>query len=240
MFAIVPTISLAFTIFTISMAVLFIFAIQFVGKPLNETPQTINRQTIFTVLGLLMFMGITGILAATGVLLNFSQIPPPFGVTMAITFGLTIFLFGFSKWGARLANGLSFQVLMGFQSFRIVVELFLFQLFKADIIPVQMTFAGLNWDILTGIVALIYLLAQTHIKIPKWALIAFNIFGLALVINIVIVAFLSAPFPIRVFMNEPANTIVGYFPFIWLPTFLVPLAIGGHILAFRKLFPKKS
>ena len=58
-----------------------------------------------------------------------------------------------------------------------------------------------------------------------------NILCLMLLINIVTIALLSAPVPFRVFMNEPANTIVTTFPFIWLPALLVPLAYGLHILS---------
>lgn len=102
-----------------------------------------------------------------------------------------------------------------------------------------MTFEGLNWDIVTGILALMYWVVQSHINIPRWAIIAFNVIGLALVLNIVVISTLSTPITIRVFMNEPANTLIAYIPFIWLPTFLVQLAIGGHILTFRKLVIEK-
>ncbi|HKQ78896.1 MAG TPA: hypothetical protein VJ810_34675 [Blastocatellia bacterium] len=59
--------------------------------------------------------------------------------------------------------------------------------------------------------------------------------GLALLINIVTIAILSAPTPLRKFFNEPANTFVTYFPFVWLPAFLVQAAWFGHLLVFRRL-----
>ncbi len=40
---------------------------------------------------------------------------------------------------------------------------------------------------------------------------------------------------IRKFFNEPANTFVTYFPFVWLPAFLVQAAWFGHLLVFRRL-----
>ena len=70
---------------------------------------------------------------------------------------------------------------------------------------------------------------------PKAALWFWNLVGLALLINIVTIAVLSAPLPIRMFHNEPANTLVAFFPYIWLPTFLVQAALGGHLLVFRYL-----
>jgi hypothetical protein len=69
-------------------------------------------------------------------------------------------------------------------------------------------------------------------------MIAWNLISLGLLINIVAIAIVSMPSPLRIFHNEPANTIVAEFPFIFLPTFLVPLAYGLHFLSLRKLTAK--
>ena len=58
-----------------------------------------------------------------------------------------------------------------------------------------------------------------------------------LVVNIVTIAVLSMPTPLRMFMTEPANTIAPtHAPYIWLPVFLVQAALFGHLLVFRKLW----
>lgn len=240
MFPIAPSTSLLFIIFVFLMAVLLVFAVQTAGKRLNESIEVTRKWSRNTVIVLIILFVSTGFLAFKGILLEFDRIPPPFGIMGIFFLILTITLTARSAWGARLANGLPFQILIGFQSFRIIVELFLFQLYKAGIVPVQMTFEGRNWDIVAGVLALAYLVTQTRVSVPRWALISINIIGLVLVINIVVIAILSTPLPIRAFMNEPANTVVAHFPFIWLPAFLVPLAIGGHILAFRKLLIEKN
>jgi hypothetical protein len=41
-------------------------------------------------------------------------------------------------------------------------------------------------------------------------------------------------------MNEPANTIVAQFPFIYLPGVLVVLAFVFHVFSLRQLLLKKS
>jgi hypothetical protein len=235
MFPIVPSISLWFAVFVLVMAVLLVMAVQAAGRHLNEPAEVTVKWVGGTVIALIILLTITGFLAFKGVLLNFEQIPPPLGIVVLLSTILTVVLCTRSTWGGRLANGLTFQVLIGFQSFRIIIELFLFQLHHVGIIPVQMTFEGLNWDIVTGILALVYLIIQSRISVSREVLIAFNVIGLIFVINIVVIATLSTPIAIRVFMNEPANTLIGYVPFIWLPAFLVQLAIGGHLLALRKL-----
>jgi len=238
MFPIVPTISLLFTIFVLVMVILLVVAVQTAGRQLNETAKVTNRWTRNTVITLVIFFGLTGFLSFKGVLLNFERFPPPIGIVIVFSSVATLILAIVSKWGTRLAQGLSFQILIGFQVFRIIVELFLFQLQKSGVAPIQMTFEGRNWDILTGVLALLLFLVQSRMPLPKWILAAFNILGLGLVLNVVIVGMLSLPTPFRIYMNEPANTFIAYLPFVWLPVFLVQLAIGGHILSFRKLMAK--
>lgn len=36
-------------------------------------------------------------------------------------------------------------------------------------------------------------------------------------------------------MNEPANVWITWPPFVWLPAVLVPVALLGHLLLFRRL-----
>ena len=141
----------------------------------------------------------------------------------------------FSKFGTLLVKNIGFVGLVGFQAFRIPVEIWLHQLYKQGITPIQMTYQGLNWDILSGITALVLALTATKRTVPKGWYWAWNLAGLALLVNIVTIAILSMPVPFRVFLNEPANTFVTVFPQIWLPTVLVQAAFFGHLLVFRKL-----
>ena len=120
------------------------------------------------------------------------------------------------------------------QSFRIVMELILLMLFLENVIPKQMTFEGRNFDILVGLTAILTGYFVYRKKISNNFIIAWNIFGLALLANIVVIAILSTPLPFRVFMNEPANTIIAYFPFVWLPGFVVPVAYTMHLLSIKK------
>jgi len=113
-------------------------------------------------------------------------------------------------------------------------------LFIQELLPIQMTFEGRNFDILAGITGpIVAYLAYSKKVLSRSVVIAWNILCLGLLINIVVTALLSIPSPFRYFMNEPANTIVAEFPIIWLPGFLVPLAYGLHFLSLRKLINEK-
>lgn len=128
------------------------------------------------------------------------------------------------------------RVLTSLQGFRVFVEILLWMLFIQNLLPEQMTFEGRNFDILAGVTAplVAYFLSEN-----KKLMIVWNLLSLALLINIVTIAILSMPSPFRVFFNEPSNTIVTTFPFIFLPTFLVPLAYALHFLSLRKLLMKE-
>ena len=66
-------------------------------------------------------------------------------------------------------------------------------------------------------------------RLPRPALHVWNAVGFALLVNIMAVAILSFPTPFRQFWNEPANVFVTRLPYVWLPTFLVPVAWFGHV-----------
>jgi hypothetical protein len=121
----------------------------------------------------------------------------------------------------------------------VFVEILIWMLFIQNLLPVQMTFEGRNFDILAGLTAPIMSYLAFQNKVSKMVLIIWNIACLGLLINIVSVAILSMPTPLQYFHNEPANTIVTVFPISLLPAFLVPLAYMQHFFSLRLLTLKK-
>jgi len=102
-------------------------------------------------------------------------------------------------------------------------------------------FALSDFDVITGLLALPvgYFLARKKTFSPKLAIV-FNIAGMLLLLNILVIAVLSMPTPLRYFMNEPSSGIVATFPYILLPGVLVPIAYGMHIFSFRQLLVKND
>ncbi|MBL7841343.1 MAG: hypothetical protein JNJ75_14470 [Cyclobacteriaceae bacterium] len=212
---------------------------------LPKTSLTAEQQQKFTRRLLLAFFGWLGfvyIWSRFGIFSNFSLFP--FNAAPVILIPLiTIVLFTFSKNIKEILPCIPQENIIKLQVFRFYVEVLLWALFSVSILPVQMTFEGRNFDVITGVTAV---LLTTRIsgfmlldKMSNALVIAWNILGLALLINIVVIAILSMPTPLRVFMNEPANTIVTEFPISMLPAFLVPLAYMLHLLSIRKAAIKK-
>jgi len=104
-----------------------------------------------------------------------------------------------------------------------------------------MTFEGRNFDILSGLTApLIIWLAWKNDVPDRKILLAWNFICLALLINIVVNAVLSAPFPFQQFGFDQPNIAVLYFPFVWLPGFVVPAVLVSHLIAIRALLKKSQ
>ena len=103
------------------------------------------------------------------------------------------------------------------------------------VMPPQMSYSGLNFDILTGVTALLLAVALATGRAGRRTAAAWNVLGSVLLLNILVIAFLSTPLPIRVFMNEPANVWITRAPFVWLPTVMVCSAIIGHIAVLRRV-----
>jgi len=156
---------------------------------------------------------------------------------------ITILIFTLSKTVKEILLYIPQEKIIWMQSFRFYVEVLLWALYASALLPVQMTFEGRNFDIITGVTAVLLTTRLSSFmlldKLPKVAIIIWNMIGLALLLNIVAIALLSMPTPFRYFMNEPANTIVTQFPISLLPAFLVPLAYMLHIMSLRKALIKK-
>ena len=178
------------------------------------------------------------ILGKSGALQNFNRLPPPFMLFFLASLILSA-VFSFSRWGKQLAYNIPLHYLVGFHVFRILAELVLFLGLREGIAPVQLTFEGLNFDILTGvsapIVALMYRRSQNKYLIWAW-----NILGLVCLANIYVIAMLSFPTPFRVFANEPSNIWVTQSPYILLPEVLVICALIGHLLVTQALRRRRS
>jgi hypothetical protein len=192
-----------------------------------------KKRNIFrgTLAGLLFWLIVTAIFAAAGILSDFSTLPPRFFIVLIVPL-IVIILISRTDSLKEILRHVAPEQLIYLQSFRIFVEILLWMLYLENELPIQMTFEGRNFDVLAGLTAVVVAFLLQRKIIGKRFIYVWNIFSLILLTNIVTIAILSTPVPFRVFMNEPANTIVTTFPFVWLPALLVPMAYGLNVLSF--------
>jgi hypothetical protein len=171
--------------------------------------------------------------ASVGVLRDWDRRPPPFAMAVAIPLLLTI-LFALSSVGRQVATLSSFALIISIQSFRLPLELVMHHAATIGLMPSQMSYSGRNFDILTGALALP--VAWISARAPQSRQIVFwwNLLGTVLLINIVVIAVASTPL-VGAFGSDRLNTWVAEAPYIWLPAILVPAAVLGHALIWRKL-----
>jgi disulfide bond formation protein DsbB len=189
-------------------------------------------QRLRGVLVVAAYLGITGAVAQTGVLWDFSRMPPPMPLLLVACFAVTVAL-AFSPLGTQLVERTPIAWLIGYQAFRFPLELWLHAMSERDRIGVQLTWSGLNFDVATGASALAVALYALRAPPPRWLVAAWNWLGFALLLNIGWIAVASFPTPLRIFPGD--NAIVATFPYVWLPAFLVQAALFGHVLVFRWL-----
>jgi hypothetical protein len=179
-----------------------------------------------------VWLAVTGILGYTAKLHDFGQTPPRIAVLIVLAV-VGVYFGSYFSAARKLIESPGLAWLIGLQVFRVAVEIFLDLGYRAGFVPVQMTLEGRNFDVVTGLTALPMAWLVAKQKAPRWLIYAWNTMGLALLLNVMVIAALSMPTPLRHFHNEPANTFVTYFPYVWLPTYLVQVAWMSHLLIFR-------
>jgi hypothetical protein len=230
-----PTyISLIFCVTTVATLILFFFAIK------KSNSETIKRKATKIIIGLTIWLMLQAILSLKNVYnSNTNSLPPKilfFGILPAM---LTIVFLFATKKGRQFIDSLPLVNLTFLNIVRIPVEFVLFWLFLNKAVPQLMTFEGRNFDILAGITApIIAYFGLKKKKLSRNIVLVWNIICLGLLINIVVNGFLSAPSPLQQFAFDQSNIAILNFPFTWLPTFIVPLVLFGHLVSIRQLIKR--
>lgn len=179
-------------------------------------------------------MALTAVIAAAGVLARFDRRPPPLALLLAAMLALSLGL-ALSRIGAAFSR-LPLEWLVGLNAFRLPLELAMHRAVDEGVMPRQMSFSGWNFDIVTGLTALVVAFLLARRSCPRALVVAWNALGSVLLAAILVIAVASTPM-VRAFGGDPAslNTFVVWFPFVWLPTVLVPAAIFLHVVIARAL-----
>jgi len=185
-------------------------------------------------LALAAWLGLLAMLVQSGRMatLPLNGLPLFFGPILVIWI-----VVGLSPVGRRVATAIPLTLLVGFQAFRLPLELVLHSWAAQGTIPGTMTWTGQNWDIVSGVVALVCApFVSRHPGAARFA----NIMGLALLLNVMRVALWSTPVSFGWHVIPPLQL-----PFQLPYAFIGPVCVGGalfgHIVLTRALWlPRKS
>jgi len=193
-----------------------------------------SRQKVLLVTRIVLagWLGLIGILAKQGVFFDFRSLPPKFAFAFIPSL-VAMLVLAFSPSARRVAEALPAHWLIWPQSFRILIEIVLWQLYLQGRIAREMTFEGRNFDILVGATAPIIACIVAR-RGARWLVIVWNLLGIGILTNVALTGLLSAPTRFRQLITDPPTFIIAEFPYIWLPCFAVTAAYFLHIVSLRR------
>jgi hypothetical protein len=119
--------------------------------------------------------------------------------------------------------------LIGINASRIVGICFLILHDQGRLAAPFATSAGWG-DVITGVAAIPLAFAASRGRLPRGVLIAWNAFGALDLIVAIVLGALSAPgTPFQLFTEAPGTAVMGTFPWVGVPTLLVPLYLMTHL-----------
>lgn len=223
----------AFVAIPIALAVTLVWATFTSWRRSGASQSASRRATVIVAADAVAWMALTWAAAMSGILQQWDLRPPPFLFVILGTILISLVL-AYGGVGTRIAQYIPLWALVAIQSFRLPLELAMHALSERGIMPIQMTYTGRNFDIVTGTTAiLVAILVKTGYGGRRLVMV-WNVLGLALLVNVVAIAIVSMPL-IRAFGDDHVVTFVTYPPFVWLPAVMVLAALAGHLVMLRAL-----
>jgi hypothetical protein len=172
-------------------------------------------------------------LAISGIYEVTDTIPPRISTVFIPTVAIVIFIYK----KIRTAE-INCSWLIAIHILRIPVEICLHQLFLEGLLPEKMTYSGFNYDIFSGISAVLILILHLKGKLTPTILKLWNIVAMLLLAIVVITAVLSVPSAFQLLSFDQPNKAVLLFPYVLLPGVIVPLVLLSHLVMLKKLRTK--
>jgi hypothetical protein len=194
------------------------------------------RRTTFAIItGLAIWLVYVGLFSSLGYMRDPSLRPPGIVWVVGPVVLFVVFVLVLSNIGPRVAVAIPLWLILGFQSFRIGVELLIHRLWDDGLVPKLLTYEGGNVDMFVGLSAPIIAWIATTGRLGLRLAMGWNVLGLLALANVAARSVLSAPGPMKMISTEVPNVAMGIFPYTFIPGFLAPLAITLHVLAIRAI-----
>jgi len=180
-------------------------------------------------LGVALALGVSGVYQTGS-----DQIPTiQYGILVPILIGAMLIMRSSSV--ARLIEAVPQHWLIGVQLYRALGIIFLI-LYGAGKMPGLFAWPAGVGDVLIGALAVVVAIAYARGPEKNGDLVwSWNILGLSDLIVAVATGMLTASSPIQQFAFDLPNELVGSFPLILIPTYLVPLSVLLHLASLTKL-----
>ena len=219
----------AFVAIVLGIVLAFLYAVRRTGQARGDAPKRVARDVRRAGLVMVAYLAITAGVASSG-MLGRSGSPPPL-MSFLVACNLVALTAAVSPLGLRFAQHLPIAAIVGFQAFRLPLELVLHRWYVEGVLPVTMTYAGRNFDIVSGLLALPLTLWAWKGAAPGWAIAGYTVLGLGLLLRVASLAVLSSPLPLRLYFEGPPVQLAAYVPTVWIVPLCVGGALAGHVVA---------
>ncbi len=227
-------VAILFSATTLATLIMFFYLVKGSSNP------NVSRKAIFVFLAFSAWLLVQAFVSRLGFYTEDTLSLPPRFALLILPPVITVILLFILPSGRRFMDSLPLYIITWINIVRIPVEITLYGLFLVGLVPELMTFTGRNFDILAGISAPFVAWYGFRKKtMSNTAILIWNFICLGLLLNIVINAALSAPFAFQQFAFDQPNVAVLNFPFSWLPCFVVPVVLFGHLVSIRKIILQK-
>lgn len=223
---------LAFVILPAALAAAFVWGVHAAWQRSGAPRPASRRAAVLAAAGTVAWLSLTLLAARSGILRQWTGTPPPFAILVITIFAMAAAI-SFSRMGGRLAR-LPLWMLVAIQSFRFPLEIAMHRMYERGIMPEPMSYSGRNYDIVTGVTAIVVAALVAAGAGGRRLVFAWNLLGTVLLANIIMIAILATP-RFAYFGVDQLNVWVTYPPFVWLPAMMVLAALIGHAVVFRAL-----
>lgn len=210
----------------------------YASKVASPSKKDFTPTVVATFLIILLF--VTALLSFSGFLTDYDAMPPRLPIIVAIETLCIVGIF-FRKQARDFISRIPITTLTHIHIIRVPVEMVLWWLYKEQVIDPLLTFEGSNYDIIVGISAPFAGLFLVGMRSKsQFGAIVWNLAGIVMLANIVYLAISCTPYPFQSLCFDTPNTFVFEFPYIWLPTFVVPAVLFCHVASIYQLVTTKD
>ncbi len=187
-----------------------------------------GRRVVPVAVGVAVWLAAIAVLVRSGFV---AVAPMPRLMFFAGGITLVCLLAGLLAPGRWIAGAVPIAALVAFQGFRLPLELILHAWAEQGTIPATMTWTGQNWDVVTGVTALVAAPFAARARAAAWIA---DVVGLLLLANVFRVVVLSSPLPFA-WPVSPPLLLAFHLPYALIVPICVGGALFGHVALTRAL-----
>ena len=169
-----------------------------------------------------------------------ATLPPRIPLLLVLPAFISFFYFFSNAKLKKIIDATPASLPVYIQSFRVFVELLILGLSMQGLLPKAATFEGYNFDIIIGITApLVAFFIAGKGNGNKFFMLIWNVAGLGTLSVVVFILLSHAYFPAM--WGQSASILdkgLGVFPFTFLASFLMPVAVFLHVFSIIKTLRK--